>query len=85
MFRKSLALGSLAMIGQSLTIQTSIHYDQCIVEDIAENKFGELVEWSNEHDNNMEIIKARDSLDANINTLEVCFNYQNEDSIIDRS
>ena len=82
MFRKSLAYGSLAMIGQSLMVQTSIHFDQCIMEDMAENTFGELVEWSNEHDNNMEIIKARNSLDADITTLEVCFNYAHEDSLI---
>ena len=56
MFRKALAFGSLAILGQSLSIQTSIHYDQCIVEDMAENGFSDLVDWTNEHDNNMEII-----------------------------
>ena len=82
MFRKSLALGSLAMIGQSVMIQTSIHNNQCIVEDKAENKFSETVEWSNEHDNNMEIVKTRDSEDADITKLEVCFHSHNRPSYI---
>ena len=82
MFRKALAFGSLAILGQSLSIQTGIHYDQCIVEDMAENGFSELVDWTNEHDNNMEIIQGRDSLDANITQLEVCFAYAHEDSLI---
>ena len=49
---------------------------------MAETTFGELVEWTNAHDENMMIIKGRDSLDANIKKLEVCFAYAHEEGII---
>ena len=43
--------------------------------------FSDVVEWTNVRDHNMEIVKGRNSLDANLLSLEVCFKMWEEDSI----
>ena len=74
MLRKTFALASLAMIGYSSKLQANMHYDECVVTDKLVSDFDRsLVEWSNEVDNNMEIITNRDSYGADLDSIDVCF------------
>ena len=51
-----------------------MHYDECVVSDTIISDFdSSLVEWSNEVDNNMEIITSRDSYGADLSSIDVCF------------
>ena len=54
-----------------------MHHDECIVTDKEKKLVSDfnksLVEWSNEVDNNMEIITSRNSSDADIDSIDVCF------------
>ena len=86
MLNKTFALASLAMIGQSSKLQAGMQFDECVKSGDVIQNFGSTLEsrWSNEVDNNMEIIKNRDSFGADINSIDVCFSITTSKGITGR-
>ena len=83
MLTKNLRVALLAGVSEAARLQTTaqMHHDICVVEHEADMFFSDVVEWTNKRDKNMKIVKERDSLDANILSLEICFAMWEEDSI----
>ena len=63
-----------------------MRYDQCVVSGQAISNFdSSYVEWSNAVDNNMDIITSRDSLGADLDSIDVCYTITYTTSITGRT